>query len=92
MPKEPDVIQIDDLQAQLRKVERLQREADKAAGLESHLLARLKEEFGCDSLNEGERKLVELESEERAAARKYAKEFRAWKEKWSEVLKEVDDE
>lgn len=89
--KDDDMLVLDDLPQLRRKVEALQREADRAAGLESHLLARLKEEFNCSSLDEAESKLVELEAEERALAKRYAKRLREWKERWKDVLEETDE-
>lgn len=79
-------IVLDDFPEFQRKVERLRRSADEAAGAYQELLRRVKEETGVTSLSEAERKLEEIKDEEIAAYRKYRKERIRFEEKWKGVL------
>jgi len=68
------------------KVERLQREADRAAGIRDEKMDRLKEEFGCTSLAEARKLLKTVEQEAEEAEAKYAEALGAFKEKWEDQL------
>lgn len=85
---EQAVIALDDLPAVRRKVERLQQRSDQAKGALRHLMARLKEEFGCSTVQEAKAMLVELQAEEQAASEAYVRQYRKFKAKWKTVLED----
>lgn len=63
------------------------KEVDQAEGAYNQLLKDLKEEFGCDSIEAAEAKLVELEVQEKAAEEAYQTELTTYKEKWGDLLR-----
>lgn len=68
------------------KVDRLRTKADKAKGAFDASLKRLKDEFGCGSLDEARDKLDELKQEQAEAGCQYVEAMDQFKEKWGEVL------
>jgi len=67
-------------------VDRCQREADRAEGALSQLMAKLEEEFGCKSLKEAEKLLVKLRKESKKAEKEFGEALNEFEEKWEEVL------
>jgi len=68
------------------KVDRLQREADRAAGIRDEKMGRLKEEFGCKSLDAARKLLKTVEQETEEAEAGYAEALEEFKEKWGDKL------
>lgn len=54
-----------------KRVDEHRREADKAEGALERVLAQLKEEFGCSTVEEGERLLARLQRHERKARARF---------------------
>lgn len=79
----------DDFQKLQRQVEQIREAKAKADGAVGEILKRLKKEFGCKSLAEAQRKLKELEQEERdqfVAYREARDEFdKKWKDKLGDL-------
>ncbi len=71
-----------------KKVDRLQRDADRAQGALDKLMDELKDEFSCGTLEEAEKMLAGLEKKAEKAERDYVRKLAAFEEKWSEVLGE----
>lgn len=69
--------------------ETLQREVGRAEGALAQAMSRIKEEFGCSTVKEAEKKLVELEREREESEQKYDEAMADFEQKWSKVLKEV---
>lgn len=69
-----------------QRADELQREADRAAGARDELLARLKSEYGIDSLEQGYALLKRLKKEYTAAERAYQAEADAFEEKYGDRL------
>jgi predicted nucleic acid-binding Zn-ribbon protein len=69
-----------------QKVQKLQRDADKAEGALNEQLKHLKEEFDCDSIEEAEAYLVELEKKVAAAEKIYRKELKEFRKQWGDKL------
>lgn len=73
-----------------RRADRLRQKAAEAEGTRKEILRRLKEEFGCASLEEAKAMLAELQEKERKLGAKYTKLFKDFREKWSHVLATED--
>lgn len=71
-----------------KKVEELQRRADKAQGALDGLVRRLEEEFGCSTLEEAQILLEEFEQEEKDAEKAFKKAMRKFQKKWGDLLDE----
>lgn len=67
-------------------VDRLRREADKAAGAYDEQMKRLKSEFDCDSIEQAEKMLADLEKQEAKAVKAYERSKASFDEQWGEVL------
>jgi len=65
-----------------QEVEETKAEADRAQGALEQLLARLKEEFDCDSLKEAKAKLNELKAKKEKAQSVFEKVLEDYEEKW----------
>jgi hypothetical protein len=72
-----------------KKADKLKAEAERAAGALEQTMARLKDEFGCDSLEAAEKLLEKKEAEKEKAEQKYEEELEAFKSKWGEKLEVV---
>ena len=72
-----------------RKADRLKAEAERAAGALEQTMARLKEEFDCDTLADAEELLAVKKREEAKAKEGYEEELGAFKEEWGERLEAV---
>ena len=82
-------INLQEYSALKEKTEHLQREADKAAGVLESTMAKLKEDFDCDTLEEAEELLSKLDEEAGAAGVKYTKELKKFKDEFGELLNGV---
>jgi predicted transcriptional regulator len=69
------------------KVEKLQRDHDRAEGALSQLMARLKSEFGCDTLADAERKLKKLDKEASVKEKEFYEAMDEFEADWKESLK-----
>ncbi len=68
------------------KITNLQQESDRAQGALDAVLAKVKEEFGCGSLEEGEKHLRALERTMRHKEKVIQKALDEFVEKWGHVL------
>lgn len=80
--------QLERLTALKERVNRLQREADKSQGALERILAQLKEEFGCDSLEKAGELLSHLESKERRTRKKFERVLAKFERDWDGKLPE----
>ena len=78
---------INKFQTLKKKVERLQRESDRASGALAQAEIQLKENFGCKTLKEAETKLRELEKQEDKAKENYEKAVSKFEGDWENELK-----
>ena len=69
-----------------KKVEELKSEADKAQGAFDSCMARLKEEFDCDTIEEGRAALEDITKREAKALKKYKEAKDKFTEEWDEKL------
>lgn len=69
-----------------RKVEQLQRDADRAQGAMNQIKERLKEEYDLDSLKEAADLLLELETEVEELAVAFAEDLKTFEEEYGELL------
>ena len=79
-------ISVEDYQRVKRKAERLKEEVSRAQGALEHMLARLKSEFECDTLQDGQKLLKEMETELKAHEVAYNTALAAFNEKWGDKL------
>lgn len=70
-----------------RDLEAKQREQDEARGALTQITRQIKEEFGCENLEVADKKLKELEKEERELERRYEDELEAFEKKWQNVVR-----
>lgn len=68
------------------KAEKLQREADRAAGIAEAKKAELKNEFGCNSLKEAKELLKQYETEEKETRAEFEKALADFEENWGDKL------
>jgi hypothetical protein len=80
------MVGIDDVTAVKKKLDRLRRESDRAAGVMDGIMKRLKDEFGCHTLKEAKAKLKEMQAQEAKAKSTFNKAFNAFEKEWGEVL------
>lgn len=80
------MIVLDDLPEVRRKVERIRMATERARGAIDEMLRQLRDDFGCESVEQAEAKLLEFEDDERAAAEAYSAKLAAFKVKWKDVL------
>jgi len=69
-----------------KKVEQAQQKADKAEGALEQVMKRLKEEFGCATLELAKRKLKLLQKQEQKAKTDFEEAVETFEEKWGEKL------
>ena len=67
-------------------VDRLQREADRAEGALDQLMVKLKEDYGCDTIEEAETKAAKLGKAATKAEVLFETAFAKFRVKWAEVL------
>ncbi len=78
-----------DLKAYTRlkaQVDQAQREHDRAVGSLDQLKKQLLDEFKCKTLEEAQELLEHYEKEEKLAEKEYNREYKAFTDKWGEVL------
>lgn len=80
-------IDVKEFQRLKDKVTRLQREADKAAGAYDEQMRRLKDEYGCKTIEAAAEMLVELEQEATVAEKVFNKAAEKFEKEWGDVLK-----
>jgi predicted translin family RNA/ssDNA-binding protein len=68
------------------RITKMRREADKASGALESLLARLKEEFGCKTLEEAEELLKETQDQLAELEQTFNKSLHKFEKKWSDAL------
>lgn len=78
-----DLAQFDKLRI---AVERWQREQAKAEGALESLLQRLKDEFGCETLEAAEQKVALLERQAAEAEQEYRQQFEQFRAEWAGLL------
>ena len=71
------------------KAEKLRRDAEKAEGSLETLKQRLKDEYGLDSIEAAEEKIVELTAVVKTAEETYTAKLKAFEEEWGERLNSV---
>lgn len=72
-----------------KQLERLRDLVARNKGKRDTLLERLKTEFGCETVEEGEKKLKELEAETKAKEEEYADAERKFHEQYGDKLKDL---
>ena len=77
---------LNDLTRIKEQVDRLQREADKASGALEHAMVQLKEDFGCKTLEEGQKLLDELTQESKKAEDEFNKALKKFEDEWGDTL------
>jgi predicted nucleic acid-binding Zn-ribbon protein len=70
------------------KVEKLQRDHDRAEGALSQLMGRLKSEFSCDTLDAAEKKLKKLEKEAATKEKEFDLALDEFESDWKETFDE----
>lgn len=78
-----DLAQFDRLR---QAVERWQREQAKAEGALESLLQRLKDEFGCETWEAAEQKVLLMEQQAAEAEREYQAQFEQFRAEWAGLL------
>ena len=79
-----DLAQFDRLR---QAVEKWQREQAKAEGALESLLQRLQREYGCETLEQAEQKVAEMEREAAAFEQVYREQFEQFRTEWAELLR-----
>jgi len=69
-----------------QKRDELRREADRAEGARLQLLARLKQEFGCDSLDGAEKLLAKMQKEKQRLEAQLTKKLDEMESKYARLL------
>lgn len=69
-----------------QQIERLQKEADMAEGELNQIMKQLKQEFNCDSIEEAEDALQELEQERKETKELFDSSLKAFKDKWEDII------
>lgn len=85
------MIMLDDYPALKRKVDRLKDQSQQAKGAIAQALARLKQEYGVESVEEAKELIAKLRRKELLLAKKYTKAKTRFEKKWAKQLKELDD-
>ena len=70
------------------KVDKLQRESDRAEGALEEVMKELASEFKCDSLSQAEKLATKLRKESDEAEKDYQEALDKFEEKWEDVLNE----
>ncbi len=82
--------QLNEVTALKAKVDRLRRDADRAAGALEQAMARLKTEFKCDSLEAAQKLLKKLRRDESEAREAFEKKLAAFQKEWADELAEPE--
>lgn len=69
-----------------KKIEGLQRQADRAAGVLDNLRERLKDLYGCSSVEEAEKLLAKLKKQHRMLKDRLDEQLTAFQKKWGGSL------
>ena len=64
------------------RVETAQQEADQAEGAEKEVMKQIKDEFGCNTLNDAKRTLKQERKKEAASKEKFDDAFEQFEEDW----------
>jgi len=67
-----------------KKVESAQQEADQAEGAEKEVMKQIKDEFGCNTLNDAKRTLKQERKKEADSKAKFDTAFEQFEEDWSD--------
>ena len=65
-----------------KRVESAQQEADQAEGAEKEVMKQIKDEFGCNTLNEAKRTLKQKRKQEADSKEKFDTAFEQFEEDW----------
>lgn len=68
-------------------VDRSRRDADRAEGAFNQLMARLKKEFGCDTLEQAEVELAKRKKERDESGERFTEKLADFEETYGEMLK-----
>lgn len=68
-------------------VSKAQENKNRAEGGLAEVMARLKEQFGCDTIEDAEKKLAKLQRRAEAAERKFEESVGAFRRKYEDVLR-----
>ena len=74
-----------------KKVERAERQRERAAGALEQLLIQLKKEFGCSTIEEAKKKLKELKLVRAQQEKEFAKQLKVFKRSYTDFLKSIED-
>lgn len=80
-------ISIEEFNRLKKHAEEKSREVSQAEGALKQVMSDLKEQFGCETIEQAQAKLAELELQEKAAETAYNVELEAYKAKWGDQLK-----
>jgi len=91
VPRNDEMIALDDLPGLIRKVEELGRQRERAKGRYEEIKARIVKQFGCKTLKEAKALLAKKHEARMEAYRKYTRakaQFeKEWKERYPNILK-----
>lgn len=79
---------LDDFSQLKKRIDRLQREADKAAGAAEQVLETLRKEFEVNGIEEAKKLLEVLSQQEQQAEQKYQQQLVRFEESWTVRLRE----
>jgi len=79
-------VTVEEFQRIKKKVESLQQEVSEAKGVLQTHLAKLKEEFECDSVEEAEALLEELKGKAESSEQQYTELMDEFREKYGDLL------
>ena len=82
------MLMFDDLEQIKRRVAKLQSQADEAKGAKAILMKKLKEKYGCDTIEEAEELLQTYVGKEQKAVDKYLKKKKEFLETYKTQLSE----
>ena len=84
-----DVQKFEQLKA---RVDKLQREKDRAEGALSQLTERLQTEYDCETVDDAKQKLADLKKKSATKEKSYGQALAVFDKSWSENFKGVDDD
>ena len=68
------------------RLDKAQREVDRAQGSLDQLMVRLKDEHGCETLKQAEKKLKRMESDSEGAEQEYDRLLSEFDEEWGDRM------
>ena len=80
------MINIEEYQKLKKKSENAKADVARAEGALEQQMQKLKEEFDCETIEEAQKMLRNLEKQEKKAEEEYEKELTKFKEKWKDEL------